>query len=121
MQGPWGTTTPAMRAPVVSPAEAHAAGRHALPLSRRKEDLKALKECIDDIDQCGGAAQASVHRTPSVRMFMEQVGRRAMHRHVACMQAGRERERASAACESGTVSPTSWRWLEAGLVGRSPV
>jgi hypothetical protein len=70
MEGPWDATSPTMKVPIVPPAEAHATAKSAMPLL---EGDAALKDCMNDINMCGGVAQASVHRAPSVRMFMEQV------------------------------------------------
>jgi len=72
MEGPWDATSPTMKVPIVPPTEAHATAKRAMPL---EEGDAALKACMNDINMCGGVAQASVHRAPSVRMFMEQVRR----------------------------------------------
>jgi hypothetical protein len=75
MEGPWDPTSPTTKVPIVPPAEAHATAKRAMPLQRRAADLRLIKACMNDINMCGGVAQASVHRAPSVRMFMEQVRR----------------------------------------------
>ena len=81
MEGPWDATSPTMKVPIVPPAEAHATAKRAMPLQRRAADLRHIKACMNDINMCGGVAQASVHRAPSVRMFMEQVRAPDVKRH----------------------------------------